>query len=800
MKYCLFCMNPIEENDVECPFCGKKLGVELPSHHLKPGTVLNKKICVGAALGEGGFGITYIGRDLNLDIKVAVKEYYPNGYVNRSNTISPDLTCSISTDKKDFFDKGKERFLREARILAKFAKEPGVVEVRDFFEENNTAYIIMEFLEGQDLKEYLKVNGTLSSEQTIRLLMPVMQALTKIHAQGLIHRDISPDNIRIIDGGVKLLDFGAAREVSSIANKSLSVMLKPGYAPEEQYRSKGNQGPWTDVYSLCATMYKCITGITPDDSAQRLFSDELKAPSALGVIIDSTIEAALMKGLAVLQRDRYQTIDELLNGFKGINAVVSSDGKTVYAGAGSEDLDKEPDRVAHKFVCEEDTVIQANSVVEKKKESVVSQVYSETDVADTGYSTQPSVKDAKKKTGRLPIFIMLGTILVAIIILIGIIAFGGGGNKKDDIGGKGESTTQTTGAETNNTKSDVEMSDKLFDFTLNVEGTVFKLPCKYAEFTAAGWTISSSGYSDSTTIKGNSYDSFTMSSNGKKITVLSYNMSGNTKAIKDCLVGGISWEAYNGVDIKMAKGITITSTVDEIITAFGTPNSRNDYDDYVSLTYQQNDSMYNEVRFMCYKATDEVKYSTVYVENLVATENDNTETNTEKPAYLAEYKKPTELSTDFKTGIVKMEGDLYQLPAPVNAFTDNGWKITEQPGSVKSGNSETIRVERNGVKIYLSIQNFADYQTIPENCAVYKFYIDATDGVDIELPNGISFDSVKTDVEAAVTDEFSYYKGTYNYSWTYSEYNSREFNFDIAVDVETDKVSRLTVSCKTWDY
>ena len=808
MKYCLFCMNPIEENDVECPFCGKKLDVELPSHHLKPGTILNKKIYVGAALGEGGFGITYIGRDLNLDIKVAVKEYYPNGYVNRSNTISPDLTCSISQDKKDFFDKGRERFLREARILAKFAREPGVVEVRDFFEENNTAYIIMEFLEGQDLKEYLKVNGTLSPEQTIRLLMPVMQALTKIHSQGLIHRDISPDNIRIIDGGVKLLDFGAARDVSAVANKSLSVMLKPGYAPEEQYRSKGNQGPWTDVYALCATMYKCITGITPDDSTQRLFSDELKSPSALGVIIDTTIEAALMKGLAVLQRDRYQTIDELLNGFKGINAVVSPDGKTVYSGAGSEELDKGPERATYNSVRGEDTVTQANPVVEKKNPVVVerevkkevSPVSNGTASENSDYQSNSSVDNAKKKSSRLPIFIMLGAILVAIIILIGVIAFGGGDDKPEDTGSKGESTTQTTESETNDTKSDIEMSDKLFDFTLEVEGTVFKLPCKYEDLTAAGWTISSSGYSDSTTIKGNSYDSFTMSNNGKKMTVSSYNMSGNTKAIKDCLVGGISWEAYNGVDIKMAKGITVTSTVDEIIAAFGTPNSRNDYDDYVSLTYQQNDSMYNEVRFMCYKSADEVKYSTVYVENFVASESDNTETNTEKPAYLAEYKKPIELGTDFKTGIVKIEGDLYQLPAPVSAFTDNGWKITEQPGSVKSGNSETIRVERNGVKMYLSVQNFADYQTTPENCAVYKFYVDATEGVDIELPNGISFESVKADVEAAVTDEFSYYKGTYNYSWTYSEYNSREFNFDIAVDVETNKVSRLTVSCKTWDY
>ena len=332
MRFCPFCVSPIQHDDLECPFCGKDLNVELPSHHLKPGTILDNKIYVGAALGEGGFGITYIGRDLNLDIKVAVKEYYPNGYANRSNTISPNLTSSISSEKQELFYKGRERFLQEARTLAKFAKEPGIVEVRSFFEENNTAYIVMEFLEGKDLKEFLKEKGTLTPEHTLRLLMPVIQALKKIHEQGLIHRDISPDNIRITDDGVKLLDFGAARNVSSIANKSLSVMLKPGYAPEEQYRSKGVQGPWTDIYALCATIYKCITGITPDDSTQRSFYDELKAPSALGIKIDPVIEAALLKGLNVFQVDRYQNIEDFLNGLRGISKNEDDDRKTIYGG------------------------------------------------------------------------------------------------------------------------------------------------------------------------------------------------------------------------------------------------------------------------------------------------------------------------------------------------------------------------------------------------------------------------------------------------------------------------------------
>ena len=323
MRYCNKCMNPIQETNGYCPYCGFSVNAEIPSHHLTPGTILNNKFMVGAALGEGGFGITYIGRDTKLDMKVAIKEYYPNGYANRSHTVSSAVNSSTSEDKKEFFDTGRERFLREAQVLAKFSGSSGIVDVRDFFEENNTAYIVMEYLDGQTLKDHLTKRGTLTPEQTIELLMPVMESLKKVHTQGLIHRDISPDNIMLVDGHVKLLDFGAARNVSANANKSLSVMLKPGYAPEEQYRSKGNQGPWTDIYAICATMYKCITGITPDDSTQRVFKDELKTPSALGVIINPTIEAALMKGLAVLQKDRYQNIDELLNGFKGINTVVN---------------------------------------------------------------------------------------------------------------------------------------------------------------------------------------------------------------------------------------------------------------------------------------------------------------------------------------------------------------------------------------------------------------------------------------------------------------------------------------------
>lgn len=324
---CYNCMNKIEETDIECPFCGSKTGQEYDLHHLRPGTVLQGRYIVGNSLGEGGFGITYIGFDQKLRMRVAIKEYYPNGYVNRNNTISATVSELTTQDKKEFFEKGREKFTDEARVLAKFCGKPGIVAVRDLFDENNTAYIVMEYLDGITLKEYIKENGgKIPAKNALELIMPIVDSLKDIHRQNIIHRDISPDNIMIANGKAALLDFGAAREYADNANKSLSVMLKHGYAPPEQYGRKGNQGPWTDIYAICATLYKCITGITLDDASDRLMSDTVLLPSALGIEIDESVERTIMKGLSLQVCDRFKSIDELLDGFSG-NMINSSSEK-----------------------------------------------------------------------------------------------------------------------------------------------------------------------------------------------------------------------------------------------------------------------------------------------------------------------------------------------------------------------------------------------------------------------------------------------------------------------------------------
>lgn len=309
------CMNCMQEHEGPgpCPHCGfDESEYESLPHYLPLRTILNGKYLVGKVLGQGGFGITYLGWDLNLDIKLAIKEYYPNGFVSRESTYGPSLSI-MTGSRSEYFQKGLAKFVDEAKRLGKFWGLPGIVAVKDYFRQNNTAYIVMEFAEGETLKEVLKKNnGRMRPDVLFEMMHPLFESLDVVHKAGIIHRDISPDNIMVDSHGhVKLLDFGAARDFISQDEKSLSVMLKPGYAPEEQYRSRGQQGPWTDVYGLCATIYRALTGEPPVESLDRMQEDTLKPLSAFDVSIPPWQEAALMKGLAVFANNRYSSVEEL---------------------------------------------------------------------------------------------------------------------------------------------------------------------------------------------------------------------------------------------------------------------------------------------------------------------------------------------------------------------------------------------------------------------------------------------------------------------------------------------------------
>ena len=219
----------------------------------------------------------------------------------------------FSGEKKEYYNTGLNKFVNEAKSLAKFYALPGIVAVKDFFRENGTAYIVMEFVDGVTLKQRLaQLGGKMPADEALSMMRPLMKSLAQVHTTGIIHRDISPDNIMLTKSGeVKLLDFGAARDY--VSDNSKTVQLKPGYAPEEQYRTRGVQGPWTDVYALCATIYRMITGETPPESLERKSEDPIIPPSRKGAQITNLAENALLKGLAVMQKDRFQNVGALYN-------------------------------------------------------------------------------------------------------------------------------------------------------------------------------------------------------------------------------------------------------------------------------------------------------------------------------------------------------------------------------------------------------------------------------------------------------------------------------------------------------
>ena len=306
-SYCLHCMSPMD--GAICPACGQAAGSLAPmGHHLAPGTVLESRYLVGRAIGEGGFGITYIGLDLHLEMKVAIKEYYPADQITRVDGVTTRV-ASLAEGQEESFARGRRKFLAEALIMARLSKARTVVSVRDFFETNGTAYIVMEFVDGVTLGDLVEREGPIAPARLLPTLEPLFEVLSAMHENGLIHRDISPDNIMLEDGAVRLLDFGCAREADA-GSKTLTVIMKHGYAPVEQYWRKG-QGPWTDIYALSATIYFCLTGIVPPRALDRMMEDTVQPPSALGVALTPTQERALLKGLRIQPRRRFHTMQEM---------------------------------------------------------------------------------------------------------------------------------------------------------------------------------------------------------------------------------------------------------------------------------------------------------------------------------------------------------------------------------------------------------------------------------------------------------------------------------------------------------
>lgn len=315
MKFnrCFGCMEEIQ--GYPCSHCGfDPRSVKGIEYALPMGTILAGKYLVGRVLGQGGFGITYVGWDIALERKVAIKEYYPSGQVSR-NPGSRGLTWYTSVQSQQAKQNGTQIFLKEARKMSKVDDIPNVVRVRDLFQENETAYIVMDFVEGETLKARLEKTGPLPWEQAKGIFLPAIQAMEQVHQAGLVHRDISPDNLMLTpDGKVKILDLGAAKDLSVNNGASSMQVAKGGFSPFEQYTQRGSSGPWTDVYAMAATVYYTLTGKLPPVATDRVVEDTISWDEPGLKVLSAQALEALQKAMVISAKNRMQSMEELEKG------------------------------------------------------------------------------------------------------------------------------------------------------------------------------------------------------------------------------------------------------------------------------------------------------------------------------------------------------------------------------------------------------------------------------------------------------------------------------------------------------
>lgn len=300
-----------------CGYCGydrvheKRYRGALPHF-----TVLHNRYLVGRVLGRGGFGITYIARDISNNTNCAIKEYLPSEYAERGENTKTVYPLDQGKSSR-VFNHGKEKYIEEGNTLQTLKSNPMVVNVKDLFYENNTAYLVMEYLDGMDLRRKAKLSGgKLDADFMKNIFVTVASALMEIHTHGILHRDLSPENIFVLkNGAVKLIDFGASRNyiIAKRQEEGMSILVKPGFAPPEQYvKDEKQQGAWSDVYALCATFYSLVSGKAMVDALYRQRGIELPSLISLGCHVSPRTSAVIEKGLALDYRKRYKDFGELL--------------------------------------------------------------------------------------------------------------------------------------------------------------------------------------------------------------------------------------------------------------------------------------------------------------------------------------------------------------------------------------------------------------------------------------------------------------------------------------------------------
>lgn len=745
MRYdhCPNCMQALQANEDTCPYCGFEIGkYEEKTTCLRPFTVLQNKYMLGRVIGVGGFGITYIGWDLNLQTYIAIKEYFPESLASRDTSGENGTTQVFPHDaQKDIYDKGLKRYVEEAQNLSKFYQLQGIVSVKDFFYENSTGYIVMEYINGINLKEYLNNAGGKLPEATVLALMkPVLESLYQMHNSGLVHRDISPDNIMVTgDGKIKLIDFGSARGQSAETDKTYTVILKHGYAPPEQYYAKGNQGPWTDIYSLCATMYKMLTGQIPPNSVERMGNDEYVAPSAWGVQISPRTEAVLAKGLAIKVSDRYQDIGQLLNDLYGtvpveqIGMAMPNTGAAAYANPAS--------------------VSQQSMHLSMQPQN-------------TEYGKTPG----NKKTLW---FIIAGVAAVIILAVVLVLALGKGDDDDDkkttvdttedistDTDGSTDTTTEDTTTEAEPVGGNIyeytwpdALSDDWHDYTINIDGTIYQFPIPYSEWAAQGWKSNSLP----TNIAAGDYDYTDFYNDRMEMRAVIANFGLTEASIDQCFVVGIEIDAeyYNVSDdvvVELPGGIKLReATEDTIKQTFGAPDYRYE-DSYVSLDYAGDDYMDG----MDLELRDGVLTAIALINTQMpdGLEVNPTDIETAPPVINSNYVAPTSASTDRFDHIITLDGVNYQLPVPVSELTANGWTLDSSTDEyILAGDTCTTEMQKNGSKITVTLENYTANAILPVNAYIISIRADMNYcDLEVVFPGGIKLGDAGTVFESAYSD------------------------------------------------
>lgn len=313
LSYCFRCMSSLEKKNGVCPSCGYNNAVR--SNHageLPFSLIADRKYTVGKALGRGGFGITYVGLNNQLGKRVAIKEYFPAEICERAGDGFGLRAASPEVARR--FEEGKQKVLREARIIARMEDISNIVRIHDCLSENNTVYIVMEFIEGETLAERVARSGAMAWPEAWRTLEPIGLATNQMHAKGMIHRDISPDNIMIRkdNGESVLLDFGAASAMLLDGKKHANLM-KEGYAAPEHYKENSVIDGRSDEYAWCATLYFALTGSRPEGAMQRAYAPGCTTPPGkLCASLPAEADRLLMKGMSVAPTDRYETLGELV--------------------------------------------------------------------------------------------------------------------------------------------------------------------------------------------------------------------------------------------------------------------------------------------------------------------------------------------------------------------------------------------------------------------------------------------------------------------------------------------------------